>query len=155
MPAYQTGYEEVLPEGSYDFTVIDAQERQSEKGNTMIELQLMVKNPDGKNGIRVFDHLTFTPKSYWKIDHFRVATGETLVPGQTVRFEAENCLERSGKVLLMVDRYQGRDRNKVEDYIDPSGESPPPSSATPKPDRTLEEKFREKGADADDDIPMK
>jgi hypothetical protein len=38
----------------------------------------MVNGPDGsKNGgIRIFDHLTFTPKSYWKIDRFRVATGE-------------------------------------------------------------------------------
>ena len=74
MPEYQQAYEETLPEGVYDFVVVDAIEKQSQNGNPMIELQLMVNGPDGsKNGgIRIFDHLTFTPKSYWKIDGFRV-----------------------------------------------------------------------------------
>jgi hypothetical protein len=39
MPQYQTGHDEMLPEGTYDFTVEDATERTSEKGNQMIELQ--------------------------------------------------------------------------------------------------------------------
>jgi hypothetical protein len=163
MPEYQQAYEETLPEGVYDFVVVDAIEKQSQNGNPMIELQLMVNGPDGsKNGgIRIFDHLTFNPKSYWKIDRFRVATGETLVPGQTIRFESEDCIDRKGRVRLMIESYQSRNRNKVEDYIDPSEENPPPSSATskepppPKPNKTLEEEFREKGADPDDDIPMK
>ena len=57
------GHDETLPEGSYLFTVVDATERTSQSGNTMIELELMVKGPDGKNGIRLYDHLTFIPKS--------------------------------------------------------------------------------------------
>ena len=70
MPEYQQAYEETLPEGVYDFVVVDAIEKQSQNGNPMIELQLMVNGPDGSKdgGIRIFDHLTFTPKSYWKID---------------------------------------------------------------------------------------
>ena len=93
MPEYTTGHDETLPKGSYDFTVVDATERTSQSGNTMIELELMVKGSGGgKNGgVRIFDHLTFTPKSFWKIDAFRIATGEKLTPGQTVSFEAEDC----------------------------------------------------------------
>ena len=127
MPEYQTGYDETLPEGAYEFTVVDATERESQNGNTMIELQLMVKGPgSGKNGgVRVFDHLTFTPKSYWKIDTFRVATGEKLVKGQTVSFNAEDCIDRSGKVRLTIEAHQGRDRNRVDTYLDPSAENPP------------------------------
>jgi hypothetical protein len=158
MPEYQMGHDEVLPEGCYDFACVDAEERTSQGGNTMIELELMVKGPDGKNGIRLYDHLTFVPKSYWKIDAFRVATGESLVPGQTARFEAEDCIDRQGKVWLTIETYQGRQRNKVGEYLDPNAENPPPAAnASPKPpkiEKTLEEEFREKGADPDDDIPM-
>ena len=107
MPEYTTGHDETLPEGSYPFTVVDATERTSQSGNTMIELELMVKGPDGKNGIRLYDHLTFTPKSFWKIDAFRIATGEKLTPGQTVSFEAEDCIDRDGKVWLTVESYPG------------------------------------------------
>ena len=110
-------------------------------------------------GIRIFDHLTFTPKSYWKIDRFRVATGETgSWRDDSVR--ERRLHRRKGRVRLMIESYQSRNRNKVEDDVDPSEENPPPSSATskepppPKPNKTLEE-FREKGADPDDDIPMK
>jgi Protein of unknown function (DUF669) len=102
MPTYITGHDEILAEGSYAFTVIDAIEKQSQNGNPMIELQMVVGGTDGgKNGgVRIFDHLVFTAKSYWKLDSFRIATGEKLTPGQTVSFEAEDCIDRSGKVWL-------------------------------------------------------
>ena len=112
--------------------VVDATEQQSQNGNTMIELQLMVKGPDGSKdgGIRIFDHLAFTPKSFWKIDAFRVATGETLVPGQTVRFESEDCIDRKGRVTVDDQRaIKVGIATRSEDYIDPSEkENPPPSS---------------------------
>jgi hypothetical protein len=151
MPTYQVGHDETLAEGSYDFTVVDAIEKQSQNGNTMIELQLMVGGSDGGNGgIRVFDHLVFTPKSYWKIDAFRIATGEKLTQGQTVSFEAEDCIGRTGKLWLTVERYEGRNRNKVGEYLDPNAENPPPAAPSPKKEPpSLEEQF------GDDDLPMK
>jgi hypothetical protein len=131
MPTYTTGHDETLPEGVYDFTVADANEKQSQaSGNPMIELELMVHEADGGTGIRVFDRLVFTPKAFWKIDAFRIATGEKLVEGQTVSFEAEDCVDRKGKCWLTVEKYEGRDRNKVREYVDPESEKkPPPASA--------------------------
>jgi Protein of unknown function (DUF669) len=147
MPTYTTGHDETLPEGVYDFTVIDAHEQTSKaSGNAMIELQLAITTPDGKNGPRVFDHLVFTPKAYWKIDSFRIATGEKLVEGQTAAFEPEDCLDRTGKLWLTIEKFEGRNRNKVGEYIDLAGEKNPPPAAPPaKKDPPL---F------ADDDIPM-
>ena len=115
------GHEEVLPEGAYSFVCIDAGEKTSQSGNPMIELRLLVKGPNGNSELRIFDHLVFAPRAYWKIDMFRVATGETLVPGQAVRFEAEDCIDREGKVWLKVETFEGRSRNKVEKYLDPKG----------------------------------
>ena len=117
MPEYLTGVQEVVPENDYDFVVDDAVEKESSKGNPMIELQLDIEH----NGhhIRVFDHLVFTRNAFWKIDAFRAATGETLVEGQKVNLEAEDCIDRKGRCHLCVDSYEGRARNKVDTYLPP------------------------------------
>ena len=124
MPEYQTGYNEILPEGVYDFVVIDANECRSQSGNEMIALELLVRN--GNAEIKVYDQLVFTPKSFWKIDAFRAATGDKLVPGQTVRIDAFDLVDRGGKCVLTVEKYQGRDKNKVQEYLGPGAENPPP-----------------------------
>jgi hypothetical protein len=109
----------------------------------MIELQLAITTPDGKNGPRVFDRLVFTPKAFWKIDAFRIATGEKLVEGQTATFEPEDCIDRTGKLWLTVEKYEGRNHNKVGEYIDPSSEKAPPKKVEPP-----------LFSGEDDDIPM-
>lgn len=124
MPEYESGVQGgILPEGDYHFVVDDAGEKPSSKGNPMIELQLAIEH----NGstIRVFDNLVFTQRAFWRIDDFRVSTGEKLVPGQKVNFEAEDCIDRRGRCHLFVDVYEGKSRNKVEAYL------PPASSAKP------------------------
>jgi hypothetical protein len=120
MPEYQTGVQQILPEGDYDFTVDDAGEKESSKGNPMIELQLKI------GSVRVFDQLVFTRNAFWKIDQFRICTGDELVEGQKVNFEAEDCIDRKGRCHLYVDTYEGRSRNKVDAYLPPTdGESQP------------------------------
>jgi non-homologous end joining protein Ku len=161
MPEYEVGYEEVLPEGVYPFVCINANEKTSQSGNVMIELELMVKGPNSDNEIRVFDHLVFARKSTWKIDDFRIATGETLIKGQKASFEAEDCLDRTGKVLLKIEKYEGRERNKVEEYLDPAAEKSPPrmnasfqAPARPQVEKSLEQEFKEKGGDDEDEIEI-
>jgi hypothetical protein len=99
----------------------------------MIELQLDCWDPkDPNNKVRVVDRLVFTPNSYWRIDSFRKATGEKLVTGQKVSFEAEDCVDRTGKVQLKTDEYQGRSKNVVDYYIepDPNASAAPPTGAS-------------------------
>jgi hypothetical protein len=117
MPEYTTGVQQAVPEGDYYFTVDDAGEKESQKGNPMIELQLLVEH-DGAE-VRVFDNLVFVEAAFWKIDAFRVSTGEKLVEGQKVNFEAEDCIGRRGRCHLYVDTYEGRTRNKVDAYLPP------------------------------------
>ena len=125
MPEYQTGYNEILPEGVYDFVVVDANEcRSKSSGNEMIALELLVRN--GNTEIKVYDQLVFTSNSLWKIDAFRAATGEKLVPGQTVNIDAFDLVERAGKCVLTVEKYQGRDKNKVQEYLGSAAENPLP-----------------------------
>ena len=70
MPQYTQGADELLPEGVYDFVVIDATEKKSHAGNPTIELELLIKDGNGTEEVRVTDYLTFSPKSFWKITVF-------------------------------------------------------------------------------------
>jgi uncharacterized protein DUF669 len=119
MPEYvQNTSSEVLPDGSeHPFVVEDATEKESQAGNEMIELQVRILNVDGSKGPLIYDNLVFTEKSYWKIDSFRECTGEKLVPGQRVVFNADDCIDRRGRVVVMIDVYQGRSKNKVDYYV--------------------------------------
>jgi hypothetical protein len=119
MPTYTQGLDVTVPEGVYDFTVADANDKQSSSGNDMIELQLLIKGQDGEE-VRIYDNLVFTPKAFWKIDMFRVCTGDKLVAGQSVAFDATDCLDRTGKCYVILDKYEGRERNKVKEYLDPA-----------------------------------
>lgn len=131
MPEYTQGAQQVLPEGDYPFVVDDAGEKESKAGNPMIELQLLVYPDPTKPGVRVFDQLVFVESAYWKIDSFRTCTGEKLVEGQKVSFEADDCIDRQGRVHLIVDSYDGRTRNKVGEYLAPVVPKTAPPAADP------------------------
>jgi hypothetical protein len=148
MPTYTQGLDVTVPEGVYDFVVADANEKLSQSsGNDMIELQLLVKGPDGEE-VKIFDNLVFSPKAFWKIDAFRIATGDKLVVGQSVEFNAEDCIDRTGKCHVVVERYEGRERNKVREYIDPVAIDKP---AVPQQTTKIDV---QKPSLADDELPM-
>jgi hypothetical protein len=136
MPEYESGFAgQVLPDGVYEFGVVDADEKTSERtNNVMIELQLDcwdAKDPTIK--VRVVDRLVFVPNSYWRIDAFRKATGEKITTGQKVSFEAEDCIDRTGKVQLKTSEYQARHRNEVDFYIEPEPNAQPAASQSMSP----------------------
>ena len=118
MPTHtQSTDSEVLPDGSeWEFEVEDAQEKESKAGNPLIELKLRILNGAGK-GHLVFDPLTFTPNAFFRIDQFRLATGDKLEPGKEAVLNAEDCIGRHGRVVLKVDNFQGRARNKIDFYV--------------------------------------
>ena len=119
MPEYEIGASRrIFKEGAYWFKCNDAYLETSSKGNPMIVLDLIISGRNGEEPIEVTDYLVFSRDSVWKIDDFRLATGETdLKSGETVSFEAENCFDRCGYCSLIIDEYQGRRSNKVGGYI--------------------------------------
>ena len=127
MPTYvQNQGADLLPKGVYPFYVRNAKENTSTSGNEKIELTLQV------NGvITVWDNLTFVENSYWKIDQFRIATGEKLgAPGSKVSLEADDCIQRRGEVSFDIAEFpkdSGRKRNIVLEYINPSQNGPMPA----------------------------
>jgi hypothetical protein len=117
MPTYKASDIATRPDfvepGDYTVEVIHAEETVSQKGHDMIELKLRVE----PSGAILFDHLVFMPNSFWKIDAFRVATGEEVTPDEDVEVIADDMIGRTGRVRLMVEEYKGRKRNKVAAWL--------------------------------------
>jgi hypothetical protein len=127
MPSYkQNQAADLLPKGVYPFYVRNAKESTSTTGNPKIELTLQVNGT-----FTVYDNLTFVENSFWKIDQFRLATGEVLgKPGSDMSLESDDCIQRRGEVSIDIDEFpkgSGRKRNIVTEYINPAINGPMPA----------------------------
>ena len=129
--------------GEYDFDVIEATDDVSKNGNDMIALKIKVYNDLGETRT-VRDWLVSTDGMMYKIKHFADSTGLTK-EYESGGFESFDCLNRSGKVKLRIEKGSGSypDKNTVADYVPASHERP--KMQAPKPSST---------ADLDDEIPF-
>ena len=145
MPSYTSSAPTERPDhvepGDHQVEVIDAVESVSKGGHDMIELKLRTGA-----GSHLYDFLVFVPNAFWKIDAFRAATGETVVPGEDVEITPDDLVGRTATARLAVEEFNGRKRNKVAAWLQPRGgkQAPAakPASNTPAP------------RDEDDDIPF-
>ena len=124
MPTFTNKESPLLPDGIYPFEVVNATEKVSNAGNAKIELTLLV----GPDNVRVYDNITFTEASAWRITAFLQASGTFLKPNEEVSLEAEDCIGRKGQCSIVTETYNGRTRNRVDAYLLPN----PVSPATPK-----------------------
>lgn len=125
--------------GEYELEVVDADELLSKNSHEMIELKL--RTPQGSF---LYDFLVFTESAFWKIDAFRAATGEKVVPDDEVEINADDLIGRTGRARLVVEEYNGQKRNKVAAWIVKPGAATP--AAQPQQPGAEE--------DDDDDIPF-
>ena len=80
----------------------------------MIELWLRL--PQG--GLAI-DNLVFTENSGWKIDQFRTSIGEVILPDEEVEVKASELIGAEGYAHIIIEAYNGKDRNKVGAYLEP------------------------------------
>lgn len=117
MPTYKssepTSRPDFVPAGDYTVEILNAEESVSKQGNDLIELKLKIE----PSGAICFDNLVFTQNAFWKIDAFRAATGETVVPDEEVNIECDDLIGRTGRARLVVEEYNGRKRNKVAAWL--------------------------------------
>ena len=130
MPSYKSSEPTSRPDfvepGDYTVEVINATETVSKKGSDMIELHLKVL----PEGVVFFDHLVFVENAYWKIDAFRAAIGEIVLPDEEVDIHADDFIGKQARARLAVEEYNGRKRNTVAAWLVPV--SKPATSSTPK-----------------------
>lgn len=135
MPSYHyTGADEApakrdwtVPSGIYEATILEATEKISKSsGNAMIEIKWEL---EGETPAHIFDYLTFTEKTAYRIDQFLAATGHAPeVPGDVTL----NAADMHGwsavvKVVLEPDtRDATKMRNKIVKYLVQEGKKQTP-----------------------------
>ena len=122
--------------GKYKLEVVSAVEKLSQAGNPMIKLICKVILANGDKGPEIHEHLTFTPKAAWKIDQFRAACGQAVVPGEEVTIEAEDLVGVSAWALLGEE--EGTDNghrfNKIERWMLPTESASKPKTSPAEAD---------------------
>lgn len=109
-------------DGIYNFQVLAAKEKISSTGNSMIALELLFWNHDGKE-FRVFDNLMAMRNMQWKSKHFCDSVGLAKEYAEK-KFDADMAIGKCGKASIITqlgkDRPEGgkyKDKNAVEDYV--------------------------------------
>jgi hypothetical protein len=118
----------VVPNGDYDLVVVEASEDTSKKGgNDIIEMLLQIIHPDGSKGPKLYDYLTWTDKSFWRIDQFLKSAGHHPGEGSMIDINAADIIgwkvratlsqgtTNKGKPRMEVDAYKWE---KKEEFID-------------------------------------
>jgi hypothetical protein len=143
----------LLKEGEYDAVITVSHDKQSSKGNPMMDMTLQVFDAQGKAS-DVRDFLVFTKPMMWKVIHFADSAG-LLTQYEQGKLCSEVAVGHRVRVKINVeqgseipaDKLKGKpigskfhDKNKVDDYVKKDDQKP----------------FEQKSVDdpfADDDIP--
>lgn len=148
MPSYNASAPSERPThvepGDHQVEVIDAVESISRSGHEMIELKLRTSA-----GSYLYDFLVFIPNAFWKIDSFRAATGEVVAAEDDVEITADDLIGRTGTARLIVEDYNGKQRNKVAAWLPPKPGARPAMPAKTKPAAQPQPSSTE-----DDEIPF-
>lgn len=122
----------VAPDGTIAYlTVVEAKERKTkESGRDMLELEHLVAEGEYKERVRVWHFLTFIEpgaKGHGMTLHALHAYG--FNPDGENDYGAEQFLQRTVKVELGVDTYQGKRKNVIKKFlIDEAAPEPAPAT---------------------------
>lgn len=124
MPSYKFTNQEnksfdPVPAGDYIVEVVECEfGLTKDRGDDKMSLILRV---DGKDST-LYETLTFTEKSAWRIDTFVKSTnliidGKSPALNQPIEFTESMVVGLRGWVTLFVDEYKGEKKNKVRVWI--------------------------------------
>jgi hypothetical protein len=115
----------LLPDGIYNFEVLEAKARTSGNGNPMIEMKLQVWDTETNQENRVFEYLLTTPFMRWKVKHFCDAVG-LQSEYESGSLDPDLCVGKTGFAKISIKRGEAKkapydgfypDKNVVDDYV--------------------------------------
>lgn len=108
----------LLTPGIANFEVVQAMQKVSKSGNSMIEMKLRIWDRNGKEKI-IHDYLVDIPSMSYKIKHFCDST-EMSDKYEQGCFSDVDCIGKTGKLKIIIskDKTGGYpDKNSVADYL--------------------------------------
>lgn len=122
-----------LPKGEYEAVVANATEKTSKKGNPMIEVDLTVFGPEGKE-VNVRDWLVGSDGGQYKIQRF-CKSADLWGTYEAGELSADSCKGVPVTVKLGIEEGDGEypPRNSVKDYMPRKVGNKTPPAATELP----------------------
>lgn len=110
----------VIPEGEYDFKIVDFKREKSKSGANMAHLVMRVDTENGHSLIH--EYIVLIKNQEWKISAFFRSIGQKK-RGERVSMDWNKVLNAKGKAHVYIDTFtdnQGKERqsNKIDRYID-------------------------------------
>ncbi len=133
-PKNENELSNLLPEGEYDFEVIDAQDKVSKKGADMIFLKIAIWQGE-KIRCYIFDYLLESVA--YKLRHCCDTCG-LLDKYQSGSLEATHFVGRTGRAKIIIQKDENGkypDKNSIKDYcLRPAKSLNNPTTQKPKED---------------------
>jgi len=118
---------ELLPKGTYDVIIDEAEAKKSSSGNPMISLTLVLEDSAGElAGRKLFTHVVFSPKTMGQAKRTinRLGLPELLEgPFKCNQDTADLFIGKRARAVVGFQKYNDEDRNTVKNLLAPAGES--------------------------------
>jgi hypothetical protein len=114
---------EAIPAGNYPVVVAQMTEGVSKSSNQpMLTAKLRIEGGDF-DGRMLFDHFSLQTQALWKLKRFMGALGfgEEVLEDPAYELEPEDFVGMEVTASVIVEPYQGVDRNKVSGYYTDDG----------------------------------
>ncbi len=146
----------LLPEGNYQGTIDNAEEKESSGGNSMIVLRVGVYDNEGNKRI-ITDRLILIESMQWKLFDF-CESADLMDRYESGELSANDCIERTVHCKVVRKKAEGEypEKNEIKTYYLPKGGNPKPApvkAAAPKNSRTTAPVGAGKPKD-DGDVPF-
>ncbi len=110
----------VVPEGDYDFRIVDFQRAKAKSGANMAHVTMRVESNEGASLIH--EYIVLTSSQEWKISAFFRAIGQKK-RGERVTMDWTKVNGARGRAHVIVDKFKRNDgtdgeSNKISRYID-------------------------------------
>lgn len=110
---------EPLPAGVYDVVVVETEVKMKDGGDyPYISWQLSVQT-EGFVNRRLWLNTSCAPQAAWKLRETLIALGEAeeAFKGADVEVDPEAFVGKAAKAVVVLDTYQGKPTNRVDDLI--------------------------------------
>jgi hypothetical protein len=112
----------LLPEGEYKFRVKEATESTSKAGNDQFVVNLRILDEAGE--VAITDWIPCVKKAIWKVSSFLRAVGTIdIAQKEGIGKAFAQSVGMEGRLELTHEEYNGKDRNRVKRYVNPSEEN--------------------------------
>lgn len=142
---------QTLPEDQYPVRVAEAEMDESSTGNDMLKVTYEVTEGEHE-GAKLYDNFSFSKGALWKLAQMLIAAGYEDVEDEDLDLDLDELIDSELTVEVAHEKYEGKNRAKVIDYIPSEGEEEEPE---PEPKKKSKGKAKEEVEEEEEEKPAK